>query len=116
MAKVQNLGFDDVIDFGKHKGQKVRTLLQADTGYLAWLREEVRNKDGLNVFNKAVEDELDKNIQMIPSLNMKWGSTVGKRLPSSSEPSDTKRRVNPALERKLEEAREAAYSEEWGAW
>lgn len=73
MNILENLELTDIITFGKYKKRIVEDIYKDDCGYLVWLREERRTKNGQsNFFSDEVNTLLDMTIQESKPLKAKY--------------------------------------------
>lgn len=68
-----NLGLEDIMTIGKHKGKSIVDTYKEDSGWLVWLRNErwAKNSDP-NMFNTEVNTLLDMTIEDSVSLRRKY--------------------------------------------
>lgn len=106
MSGKKLLGLKDVVQFGKHKGSTVKSILhdKSDASWLLWIRLE-KHKQGEAMFDAEVNGLLDK---VISSDKGKYGKF---RVKNTAAPGST-----PIAGLTTEPDRSETYDDKWGAF
>lgn len=113
----EELGPNDKLPFGKHKGQTVADVLKLDPGWLAWLRAERQVQNRQNFFTKPVDDQIKKQIKT-RAPKASFPPRLGEDSELTKSASDVTKTAfeRVSAKQRAEEERAEAYKDQWGEW
>lgn len=111
------LELTDRLQFGKHKGATVQSLIKTDPGYLNWLREEKKkNRDNLLSVDADAALRKAAGKQYHVTDRVSAATESGEKAMTKLEKDFKRKAEQEAREADAKRTREEVYGQEWGGW